>query len=173
VEQNQRCEAQKMKKPPLSVLPVMSTLDPTAASRPSSIINMGMKTPNNAAPKRFSVMAAAITSPKARLRYSSVVNRPMIPPHTRPLSILRQILELPRQAHGRADAALDFTRQRTEAERLNLDGLRQKEDIFASVWASARSRQAWLAINLVTACVASRVISVFEGTMEKWSRSPR
>jgi magnesium transporter len=71
------------------------------------------------------------------------------------------------------DAVLDFTRQRAEAERLNLDGLRQKEDIFASVWASARSRRAWLAVNLVTACVASRVISVFEGTIEKWSRSPR
>ena len=65
------------------------------------------------------------------------------------------------------DAVLDFIRERAEAERLNLRGLREEEDIFASVWASARNRWAWLAVNLVTAFVASRVISVFEGTIEK------
>jgi len=65
------------------------------------------------------------------------------------------------------DAVLDFIRQRAEAERLNLGGLREGEDIFASVWASARNRWAWLAVNLVTAFIASRVISVFEGTIEK------
>jgi magnesium transporter len=64
------------------------------------------------------------------------------------------------------DAVLDFTRTRAEAERLNLGGLREEEDIFASVWASARNRWAWLPVNLETAFVASRVISVFEG----WSR---
>ena len=65
------------------------------------------------------------------------------------------------------DAVVDFIRQRAEAERLNLGGLREEEDIFASVWASARNRWTWLAINLVTAFVASRVISIFEGTIEK------
>jgi magnesium transporter len=65
------------------------------------------------------------------------------------------------------DAVLDFIRSRAEAERLNLGGLREEEDIFSSVWASARNRWAWLAVNLVTAFVASRVISVFEGTIEK------
>src|SRR5215468_5822407 len=38
------------------------------------------------------------------------------------------------------DAVLDFIRSRAEAERLNLGGLREGEDIFASVWASARNR---------------------------------
>jgi magnesium transporter len=65
------------------------------------------------------------------------------------------------------DAVLDFIQERAEAERLNLGGLREEEDIFSSVWASARNRWTWLAINLVTAFVASRVISVFEGTIEK------
>ncbi len=65
------------------------------------------------------------------------------------------------------DAVLDFIRERAEAERLNLGGLREGEDIFSSVWSSARNRWTWLAINLVTAFVASRVISVFEGTIEK------
>ncbi|PWT71575.1 MAG: magnesium transporter [Proteobacteria bacterium] len=65
------------------------------------------------------------------------------------------------------DNIVDFIRQRSEEERLKLGGLREEEDIFASVWASARNRWTWLAINLVTAFVASRVISIFEGTIEK------
>jgi len=65
------------------------------------------------------------------------------------------------------DAVMDHIRQVAENERLNLGGLRQEEDIFSSVWASAKNRWTWLAINLVTAFVASRVISVFEGTIEK------
>jgi len=65
------------------------------------------------------------------------------------------------------DAVVDFIRQEAEAERLNLGGLREEEDIFASVWASARNRWTWLAVNLVTAFIASRVISIFEGTIEK------
>jgi magnesium transporter len=65
------------------------------------------------------------------------------------------------------DAVLDFIREDAEAERLNLGGLREEEDIFASVWKSARNRWTWLAVNLVTAFVASRVISIFEGTIEK------
>jgi magnesium transporter len=65
------------------------------------------------------------------------------------------------------DAVVDFIRQEAEAERLNLGGLREEEDIFASVWASARNRWTWLAVNLVTAFIASRVISIFEGTIER------
>jgi magnesium transporter len=65
------------------------------------------------------------------------------------------------------DAVVDFIRQAAEAERLNLGGLREEEDLFASVWASARNRWAWLAVNLVTAFIASRVISIFEGSIEK------
>ncbi len=65
------------------------------------------------------------------------------------------------------DAVLDYIREESESERLNLGGLRQEEDLFSSVWASARNRWTWLAVNLVTAFVASRVISVFEGSIEK------
>ena len=35
------------------------------------------------------------------------------------------------------------------------------------MWASFQNRWAWLAINLVTAFIASRVIGVFEGSIEK------
>ena len=65
------------------------------------------------------------------------------------------------------DAVLDYIREAAENERLNLGGLRESEDLFASVWASAKNRWTWLAVNLVTAFVASRVISVFEGSIEK------
>jgi len=62
---------------------------------------------------------------------------------------------------------VDFIREESEAEQLANVGLREEEDIFASVWNSVRNRWAWLAINLVTAFIASRVISVFEGSIEK------
>jgi magnesium transporter len=65
------------------------------------------------------------------------------------------------------DAIVDYIREAAESERLNLGGLREEEDIFSSVWASARNRWTWLAVNLVTAFVASRVIGIFEGSIEK------
>jgi magnesium transporter len=65
------------------------------------------------------------------------------------------------------DEILDFVRERGQEEMLAQAGLREEEDIFASVWKSFQNRYAWLAINLVTAFVASRVIGVFEGTIEK------
>ena len=65
------------------------------------------------------------------------------------------------------DEVLDFVRQRGEEDLLAQAGLRHEEDVFASVWASFRNRWAWLAINLVTAFVASRVIGIFEGSIAK------
>src|SRR5690606_13724911 len=57
---------------------------------------------------------------------------------------------------------VDYIREESEAEILGNAGLREEEDIFASVWDSVKNRWAWLAINLVTAFVASRVIGLFE-----------
>jgi magnesium transporter len=65
------------------------------------------------------------------------------------------------------DEVLDFVRERGQEEVLAQAGLREEEDVFASVWKSFRNRWAWLAINLVTAFIASRVIGVFEGSIEK------
>jgi magnesium transporter len=62
---------------------------------------------------------------------------------------------------------VDFIREESEAEILSHAGLREEEDVFASVWDSVKNRWAWLAINLVTAFVASRVIGAFEGSIEK------
>ena len=65
------------------------------------------------------------------------------------------------------DEMVDLIREESESEVLNMAGLREEEDIFASVWRSFRNRWAWLAINLITAFLASRVIGVFEGSIEK------
>ena len=46
-------------------------------------------------------------------------------------------------------------------------GLREEEDLFSSVWLSAKNRGPWLALNLCTAFVASRVVGAFEGSIEK------
>ena len=61
----------------------------------------------------------------------------------------------------------DLIREESESEALNRAGLREEEDIFASVWKSLQNRWAWLAINLITAFVASRVIGLFEHSIEK------
>ena len=65
------------------------------------------------------------------------------------------------------DAMVDVIREQSESEVLSRGGLREEEDIFASVWKSLRNRWAWLAINLMTAFIASRVISVFEGSIRE------
>jgi magnesium transporter len=65
------------------------------------------------------------------------------------------------------DEVLDYVRERAEEEALAQAGLRGEEDLFASVWKSFHNRWAWLAVNLVTAFIASRVIGLFEGSIQK------
>ena len=65
------------------------------------------------------------------------------------------------------NVVLDFIRTESESDLLNQAGLREDEDIFASVWKSVQNRWTWLALNLVTAFIASRVIGIFENSIEK------
>jgi magnesium transporter len=66
------------------------------------------------------------------------------------------------------NAVVDFIRSESESDVLNLAGLREEEDIFASVWKSAKNRWLWLALNLCTAFFASRVIGGFEETIAQF-----
>jgi magnesium transporter len=66
-----------------------------------------------------------------------------------------------------ADAVMDFIRTSSANEVLALAGLRKAEDLFAPILDSARNRWPWLAVNLATAFLASRVIGAFEGTIEQ------
>jgi magnesium transporter len=60
------------------------------------------------------------------------------------------------------DAVVDYIRQRSAESQLAEAGLQHEEDVFAPVLDSFKNRWAWLAVNLVTAFIASRVIGVFE-----------
>ena len=65
------------------------------------------------------------------------------------------------------NAVMDYIREETDNDMLSAGGLLAQEDLFASVWRSVRNRWTWLAINLVTAFIASRVIGLFEGSISK------
>jgi magnesium transporter len=79
------------------------------------------------------------------------------------------VIDTEKRLIGRVTVAevVDYIREESEAEILSHAGLREEEDIFASVWDSVKNRWAWLAINLVTAFVASRVIGLFEDSIER------
>ena len=64
-------------------------------------------------------------------------------------------------------AVVDFINEQRENEMLSAGGLSEDEDLFAPVWNSVKNRWTWLALNLVTAFVASRVIGIFEHSIEK------
>jgi magnesium transporter len=65
------------------------------------------------------------------------------------------------------NTVIDFIRDKAENEALNLAGLSEEEDLFAPVLKSVQNRWVWLAVNLVTAFIASRVIGLFEDSIEK------
>ncbi|NMG73886.1 magnesium transporter [Aromatoleum diolicum] len=79
------------------------------------------------------------------------------------------VIDADRRVIGRLTVAdvVDYIREESEHEILSNAGLREEEDIFASVWDSVKNRWSWLAVNLVTAFIASRVIGAFEGSIEK------
>ncbi len=62
---------------------------------------------------------------------------------------------------------MDYIRDKSAETQLAEAGLSKEEDVFAPVLDSFRNRWAWLAVNLVTAFIASRVIGAFEGSIEK------
>ncbi len=65
------------------------------------------------------------------------------------------------------DTVMDFVREEADDDLLRAQGLSSDVDLFTPLWHSARERWLWLGINLITAFIASRVIGVFEGTIEK------
>jgi magnesium transporter len=65
------------------------------------------------------------------------------------------------------DEVMDYVNEVLQRERLSQVGLREDEDLFGTVWKSSRNRWTWLVLNLMTAFVASRVIGMFEGTIER------
>lgn len=62
---------------------------------------------------------------------------------------------------------VDVIRDENNQDAFASAGFQDEEDVFASVFTAIKNRWMWLAINLMTAFFASRVIGIFEGTIEK------
>ncbi|MGB1908164.1 MAG: magnesium transporter, partial [Spongiibacter sp.] len=65
------------------------------------------------------------------------------------------------------DDVVDVIREESDHSLMSMAGLDEDEDTFASVFTTAPRRAIWLGINLLTAFIASAVINLFEGTIEK------
>ena len=61
----------------------------------------------------------------------------------------------------------DVVRDEAEHSMLSMAGLGEDEDTFATVKKSVNRRSIWLAVNLITAFLASWVIGLFETTIQK------
>ena len=61
----------------------------------------------------------------------------------------------------------DVIREESEEDAFGAVGLDDEQDMYGGVWDSAKSRWLWLGVNLCTAFFASRVISAFDGTIER------
>lgn len=79
------------------------------------------------------------------------------------------IVDTRRRLVGRlpVDEVVDFVRREAEAGALKREGLSGEEDLFAPIWRGARRRWLWLSVNLLTAFLASRIIGVFEDSIEQ------
>lgn len=124
---------------------------------------------------------AKLLTSDANLRVSQVMERevikfPALAPDTEVATAFEQynllstpVVDETGRLLGRitVDDVVDVMREQAERAMLNRAGLREPEDLFASVWRTVRNRWTWIAINLVTALVASRVIGLFEGTIER------
>ena len=62
---------------------------------------------------------------------------------------------------------VDFVNNDTDSNLRRMGGLSPEEDVFSPVGKAVRNRWAWLAINLCTAFIASRVIGLFEHTISQ------
>jgi magnesium transporter len=75
--------------------------------------------------------------------------------------------------HGRLlgritiDDVVDLIREEGEHQFMGRAGLSEEEDTFAPVLVSSRRRALWLGVNLATAFLASWVIGLFQGTIQR------
>jgi len=66
------------------------------------------------------------------------------------------------------DDVIDVIRDEAEHSLMSMAGLDEENDMFAPVLDSTKKRSAWLAVNLLTALMASWVIGLFEGTLSQF-----
>ncbi|HEY0144080.1 MAG TPA: magnesium transporter [Thermoanaerobaculia bacterium] len=67
------------------------------------------------------------------------------------------------------DDVLDVIQEQAEEDLLHLAGVGASDRVMTRARDSFRARFPWLAVNLVTAFLASSVVRYFEGTIERWT----
>jgi len=65
------------------------------------------------------------------------------------------------------DDVVDVIREDADHSLMSMAGLDEDEDTFSPIQKASRRRAVWLGINLLTAFIASAVINIFEGTIDK------
>ncbi len=65
------------------------------------------------------------------------------------------------------DDVVDVIREDADHSLMSLAGLKEEEDTFAPATRTIPRRAIWLGINLLTAILASAVINIFQGTIDK------
>ncbi len=65
------------------------------------------------------------------------------------------------------DDILDIVQEEASEDILRLGGVSEDERLSTTIWDSLKRRLTWLNINLVTAVIASSVVSLFEDTIQR------
>ncbi len=65
------------------------------------------------------------------------------------------------------DDVVDVIREDADHSLMSMAGLDEEEDTFSPVMRTAPRRAIWLGVNLLTAIIASSVINIFQGTIDK------
>ncbi len=66
-----------------------------------------------------------------------------------------------------ADDVMDVIQEEAQEDILKMAGVSSSSDIYKAVFDSTKSRFSWLVLNLMTAIIASLVISMFAATLEQ------
>ncbi len=79
------------------------------------------------------------------------------------------VLNEKRHVIGRltVESIMDHLRMRADSQALTKAGLSADTDLFGPIFQGAKQRWPWLCINLMTAFIATRFISIFENTIEQ------
>lgn len=83
--------------------------------------------------------------------------------------ITAPVVDLKGKLMGRltVESIVDFVNEDSDTNIRRMGGLSPEEDVFSPVGKAVKNRWTWLAINLCTAFVASRVIGLFEHTISQ------
>ncbi|MGL5597623.1 MAG: magnesium transporter, partial [Aeromonas sp.] len=65
------------------------------------------------------------------------------------------------------EEVVDLVYEESDTDLRRMGGISEEEDVFAPVGKAVKTRWAWLALNLCTAFIASRVIGMFEHTISQ------